>query len=196
MPTRWNGLLPSPPPEHTRSRQLPCVRTGIAAATDPRCPMQGRYGPRRIRGRFIGLRHGPIGRCRPGLCLGDQPTAAGLACPLLAVVGLPVMWGFLPFAVLAVWGCGAPSSAKLIAAPPTHETLLLTRSAFDPQRSGPRDRSGRPILLGAPFNRAPARSRIILVLTDGRREIELGAPVARGAHQPARRLDRRPAAAG
>lgn len=31
-------------------------------------------------------------------------TAATLAMPLIAVLGSPVLWGLLPFAVLALWG--------------------------------------------------------------------------------------------
>jgi len=31
-------------------------------------------------------------------------TASTLALPLLAVIGSPVLWGLLPFALLAIWG--------------------------------------------------------------------------------------------
>ncbi|WP_134678895.1 DUF2244 domain-containing protein [Paracoccus ravus] len=102
-------------------------------------------------------------------------AAAGLALPLLSILGTAALWGLLPFAVIAVWGLWAairrsyraPREVMRIA----RAELVLTRS--DPGRP---DRIWRtnPYWLRATL-RANGPVPDYLVLTDGRREIELGA---------------------
>lgn len=104
-------------------------------------------------------------------------TAAGLALPLLAVLGTTVLWGLLPFAVLAVWGLwhairrnyrdGAMREVLELAP----GRLRLVRS--DPGRPD-RIWQTNPYWVRASLRRTgPVED--YLVLTDGRREIELGA---------------------
>ncbi|SFX50146.1 Uncharacterized membrane protein [Paracoccus pantotrophus] len=102
-------------------------------------------------------------------------TAAGLALPLLAVVGSKVLWGLLPFAALAVWGLWQGIARSYGAA---HEVMLVGRDRLILTRSDP----GRPdrIWQTNPYwvrtalrQNGPVED--YLVLTDGQREVELGA---------------------
>ncbi|MFT4012795.1 MAG: DUF2244 domain-containing protein [Paracoccus sp. (in: a-proteobacteria)] len=102
-------------------------------------------------------------------------TAGFLALPLISVLGTAVLWGVLPFAALAVWGLWAAirrsyrhPSEEMWLAP---DRLELRRS--DPGRA---DRIWRtnPYWVRASLHRnGPAED--YLVLTDGRRKVELGA---------------------
>ena len=123
-----------------------------------------------------------------GLC------AAGLGLPLLAVVGSPVLWGLLPFVVLAIWGLWHAIQRSYRSAS-THETLLLTPESLILTRRDPgrQDRIWRTnpywVRVGLRGN-GPVED--YLVLTDGRREIELGAFLAPEERQALRgELDRR-----
>ena len=121
-------------------------------------------------------------------------TAGALALPLLAVVGSAVMWGLLPFAVLAVWGLwraiglsyrSAATREVLVLTP---QSLLLTRS--DPGRAD-RIWQTNPYWVRAGL-RATGPVEDYLVLTDGRREVELGAFLSPEERQSLRDdLDRR-----
>ncbi len=124
-------------------------------------------------------------------------TAGALALPLLAVVGSAVLWGLLPFAVLAVWGLwhaiqrsyrsGATREVLVL----TPESLILTRS--DPGRAD-RVWQTNPYWVRAGL-RGNGPVEDYLVLTDGRREIELGAFLSPEERQALRGdLDRRLAA--
>lgn len=104
-------------------------------------------------------------------------TAAGLALPLLTVLGSAVLWGLLPFALIAIWGLWAAISRSYRSGP-LSEVLELTRTALVLTRSD----SGRPdrVWRTNPYwVRASLRQtgpvEDYLVLTDGRREVELGA---------------------
>ena len=121
-------------------------------------------------------------------------TAGALALPLLAVVGSAVMWGLLPFAVLSVWGLwraiglsyrSAATREVLVLTP---QSLLLTRS--DPGRAD-RIWQTNPYWVRAGL-RATGPVEDYLVLTDGRREVELGAFLSPEERQSLRDdLDRR-----
>ena len=103
-------------------------------------------------------------------------TAVALSLPLLAVVGTVILWGLLPFAALAVGGVwyGMHHSYR---SGETHEILRLDAEALhltrrDPGRPDREWRSNpywvRPILRPGPVED-------YLTLTDGQREVELGA---------------------
>jgi len=104
-------------------------------------------------------------------------TAAGLALPLLALLGTPELWGLLPFAGLAVWGLWHAISRSYRDAG-MREVMLLDRGNLTLTRSDP----GRPdrVWQTNPYwvrvalrHNGPVED--YLVLTDGKREIELGA---------------------
>ncbi|RCW86660.1 DUF2244 domain-containing protein [Paracoccus lutimaris] len=108
-------------------------------------------------------------------------SAVGLGLPLLAVVGSPVLWGLLPFAALAVWGLWHAISHSNRHAASTHETLVLTPQGLTLTRRDP-GRADRIWQTNPYWVRAGLRANgpveDYLVLTDGRREIELGAFLA------------------
>lgn len=102
-------------------------------------------------------------------------TATGLALPLLAVVGTTVLWGLLPFAALAVWALWHAIRRSYGTA---HEVMLLDRDRLILTRSDPgrEDRIWRtnPYWVRASL-RPDGPVEDYLVLTDGKREVELGA---------------------
>lgn len=105
-------------------------------------------------------------------------TATGLVLPLLAVVGTAVLWGLLPFAVLAIGGLWL-AVRRSYRAP--REVMRLAPDRLELVRSDP----GRPdrIWHTNPYwlrvsLRANGPVEDYLVLTDGRREVELGAFLA------------------
>ncbi|KGJ06537.1 Uncharacterized membrane protein [Paracoccus halophilus] len=121
-------------------------------------------------------------------------TAAGLALPLLAVVGSSALWGLLPFAAAAVWALWH-AIARSYRSGTTHETLILTQQALTLTRSDP-GREDRVWQTSPYWVRASLHGRgpveEYLVLTDGRREVELGAFLSPGERQALRRdLDER-----
>ncbi|RQP06880.1 MAG: DUF2244 domain-containing protein [Paracoccus sp. BP8] len=102
-------------------------------------------------------------------------TATGLALPLLAVVGTTVLWGLLPFAALAVWALWHAIRRSYGTA---HEVMLLDRDRLILTRSDP-GREDRIWRTNPYWVRASLRPggpvEDYLVLTDGKREVELGA---------------------
>lgn len=107
-------------------------------------------------------------------------TAGALALPLLAVVGSVVLWGLLPFAALAVWGLWHAIQRSYHSGS-TREVLVLTPHSLELTRSDP-GREDRVWQTNPYWVRAGLRANgpveDYLVLTDGRREIELGAFLA------------------
>ncbi|WJS86121.1 DUF2244 domain-containing protein [Paracoccus sp. TOH] len=105
-------------------------------------------------------------------------TAGFLALPLIAVLGTAVLWGLLPFAALAVWGLWA-AIRRSYRVP--QEVMLLSRDRLELVRSDPgrADRIWRtnPYWVRAVL-RANGPVEDYLVLTDGKREVELGAFLA------------------
>lgn len=105
-------------------------------------------------------------------------TATGLALPLLALVGTSVLWGLLPFAGLAVWGLWRAIQRSYDT---PQEVMLLSRDRLELTRRDPRrpDRNWQtnPYWVRVSLRRdGPVED--YLVLTDGRREVELGAFLA------------------
>ncbi|MFH5775840.1 DUF2244 domain-containing protein [Paracoccus sp. NGMCC 1.201697] len=104
-------------------------------------------------------------------------TAAGLALPMLSVIGSAVLWGLLPFALIAIWALWHAIERSYHTGPRL-EVLELTRSTLVLTRSdhGKPDRVWRtnPYWVRAALRQGgPVED--YLVLTDGKREIELGA---------------------
>lgn len=105
-------------------------------------------------------------------------TAGFLTLPLLAVVGTDVLWGLLPFAVLAIWALWsgirrsyrAPSEEMRL----SRDALTLTRR--DPGRADRIWRTNPYWVRTSLRSSGPVES--YLVLTDGQREVELGAFLA------------------
>ncbi len=104
-------------------------------------------------------------------------TAGALALPMLAVLGTKILWGLLPFAILAVaalW-IGIRQSYK---SGDAHEHLVLTHDQLCVMRHDP----GKPNRF---WRTNPYWARVnlrhngpvedYLTMTDGKREIELGA---------------------
>ena len=102
-------------------------------------------------------------------------AAAGLALPLVALVGTAVLWGLLPFAGLAVWGLWA-AMRRSYRGP--REALELARDRLRLVRSDP-GRADRIWQTNPYWVRVALRTggpvEDYLTLTDGRREVELGA---------------------
>lgn len=123
-------------------------------------------------------------------------TTAGLALPLLAVVGSTALWGLLPFAALVVWALWHAIQRSYGTA---HEVMWLDQNRLTLIRSDP----GQPdrVWQTNPYwVRATLRQngpvKDYLVLTDGKREVELGAFLAPEERQALHDdLDRRLAAA-
>lgn len=105
-------------------------------------------------------------------------AALGLAMPLFALIGTGVLWGLLPFAVLAVWALWAAIRRSYGRA---SEVMLLSRDRLELRRSDPghpdRIWQTNPYWLRLSL-RADGPVEDYLVLTDGKREIELGAFLA------------------
>lgn len=104
-------------------------------------------------------------------------TAGALALPLLAMIGSAVLWGLLPFALLAVWGLWH-AIQRSYRSGTTREVLILTPDALTLTRRDP-GRTDRVWKTNPYWVRAGLRGNgpveDYLVLTDGRREVELGA---------------------
>ena len=103
-------------------------------------------------------------------------TAALLALPALAVVGTAVLWGLLPFILLTIWGLWAALQRSYRSGRVT-ERLELTREALSLERRDPgrRPRHWRTNPFWVRVMLRPGPVEDYLTLSDGRREIELGA---------------------
>lgn len=104
-------------------------------------------------------------------------TAAGLAIPMLALLGTAALWGMLPFAVIAVWALWVAIRRSYRGAA-TREVLELAPGQLTLTRSDP-GRADRVWQTNPYWVRAALRHggpvEDYLILTDGKREIELGA---------------------
>lgn len=103
-------------------------------------------------------------------------TAALSALPLLAVIGTAVLWGLLPFAALMVWGLWF-ALQRSYRSGESQEELSIDRQSLRLRRSDP-GRNDRCWQTNSYWVRANLRQGPVedyLTLTDGQREIELGA---------------------
>lgn len=103
-------------------------------------------------------------------------TACLLALPLMGVLGSNAMWGLLPFALLAIAGIWVALQFSYRSGQ-TREELILTRDRLmlirsDPNR-GQRRWETNPYWVRAALRSGPVED--YLTLTDGQREVELGA---------------------
>lgn len=104
--------------------------------------------------------------------------AVSLALPLIAVLGSPVLWGLLPFALAAIWGLWFGLSRNWRDRSIVEE-MDLSRSAVDLVRHDPggtvRDWHADPhwVTLRLIPRGGPVAN--YLTLTGGGREVELGA---------------------
>jgi uncharacterized membrane protein len=109
-------------------------------------------------------------------------TAGMLALPLLAVLGSPVLWGLLPFLMLALGGvwlgiARSNRDARLC------EVLRLgpaqiALARHDPGRAEPRCWQANPHWVRATLHHAGGPVPDYLTLSGGGREVELGAFLA------------------
>ncbi|WCR11731.1 DUF2244 domain-containing protein [Paracoccus stylophorae] len=103
-------------------------------------------------------------------------TAGLLALPLLAVLGTTILWGLLPFMALSVGGLWF-ALQRSYRSGRTHEHLIITRDrlALRRQDVGSPDRVWvtNPYWVRAALRDGPVEA--YLTLTDGQREVELGA---------------------
>lgn len=103
-------------------------------------------------------------------------TAAFMALPILAVLGTQVLWGLLPFVVVVVVGVWW-ALQHTYRSGQTREELLLDHDSLQVRRSDP-GRAPRHWQTNSYWVRACLRQGPVenyLTLTDGQREIELGA---------------------
>jgi len=103
-------------------------------------------------------------------------TAVLLALPVLAVLGTQVLWGLLPFMLLSVGGVWLAIQSSYRTGQ-TREELLMDRTRLQVRRNDP----GRPERIWQTnsywvrpgLRKGPVEA--YLTLTDGQREVELGA---------------------
>lgn len=103
-------------------------------------------------------------------------TAALLSLPILAVLGTQVLWGLLPFMALTVGGVWV-AIQRSYRSGQTHEELVLDGARLEVRRHDP-DRPERLWQTNSYWVRPSLREGPVeayLTLTDGQREIELGA---------------------
>lgn len=105
-------------------------------------------------------------------------TAALIALPLIAVLGTPVLWGLLPFLVLAVAGIWWALKRNLRDAALTEE-LTLWRDRIELVRREPggrlRDWTADPHWVRVELHEAGGPVENYLTLRGGGREVEIGA---------------------
>lgn len=103
-------------------------------------------------------------------------TAGLMALPLVAVLGSFVLWGLLPFILLVIWGVWAALQNSYRSGE-TWENLTLTRDQLRVRRHDPgrvdRDWQTNPYWVRVALRDGPVEE--YLTLTDGQRDIELGA---------------------
>lgn len=103
-------------------------------------------------------------------------TASLMALPLIALVGTSVLWGLLPFELLVMTGLWLAIQRSYAQGDLAEELVVDRRTAHVSRRDpGGRQRewTTNSYWLRASLRRGPVES--YLTLTDGRREIELGA---------------------
>ncbi|MDM7459192.1 MAG: DUF2244 domain-containing protein [Paracoccus sp. (in: a-proteobacteria)] len=103
-------------------------------------------------------------------------TVALVSLPLLAVLGTAVLWGLLPFMVLAVTGIWI-AIRQSYRSGQTHEVLEMDKRVLRVTRRDP-GKAAREWQTNSYWVRAGLRKGPVeayLTLTDGQREIELGA---------------------
>ncbi|RJK99471.1 DUF2244 domain-containing protein [Paracoccus siganidrum] len=103
-------------------------------------------------------------------------TAALLALPMLAALGSTALWGLLPFALLAVTGIWL-ALQRSYRSGQTREELHLSRRRLHLRRSDPGrpDREWETNSYWVRVNLRPGPVEDYLTLSDGQREVELGA---------------------
>ena len=105
-------------------------------------------------------------------------TAALLLLPLLAVLGSPVLWGVLPFLVLAVGGVWVALNHSYRTAE-VIEDLSLTDQEIALVRHGPRGArkswAANPYWVRVTLHKTGGPVPNYLTLTGGGREVEIGA---------------------
>lgn len=115
---------------------------------------------------------------RKGFVLVIGFAALMLLVPLLPVLGSPVLWGLLPFFVLAVWGLWAGLMRSYRDADLTEE-LRLTRDSMDLHRRTPRHPpqhwQANPYWVQVRLHATGGPVPDYLTLKGGDREVELGA---------------------
>lgn len=103
-------------------------------------------------------------------------TAGFMALPVVAMLGTSVLWGLLPFVLLVIGGIWF-AIQRSYARGDMAEELTLDRKAAHVSRRDPdgrlREWTTNSYWLRATLRRGPVES--YLTLTDGQREIELGA---------------------
>lgn len=117
--------------------------------------------------------HRPLGRSGFVWLIGA--TAAGLALPLIAVIGRAVLWGLLPFALATIAGLWLAVRHHDASGPREEVEITparLTIHRTDPGRAA-RDWQANPYWVRLSLRDGPVED--YLTLTDGGREVELGA---------------------
>lgn len=103
-------------------------------------------------------------------------TAGLMALPLTAVVGSSILWGILPFMLLAIWGVWTALQVSYRSGE-SWEQLTLTRDRLEVTRHDPgradRHWQANPYWVRVAMRDGPVED--YLILSDGRRDIELGA---------------------
>lgn len=115
---------------------------------------------------------------RRGFVLFIGATCALIAVPMLAVLGSPVLWGILPFFVVAVWGMWFALSRSYRDAEIV-EDLTLDRDSLALTRHGPRgarqDWQANPYWVTVHLHPTGGPVPNYLTLKGNGREVELGA---------------------
>lgn len=105
-------------------------------------------------------------------------TAATLAMPLIAVLGSPVLWGLLPFAVIALWGLWFALDRNYRDRQILEE-MEITRSGVTLNRFNPRGPvqtwRADPHWIAIKLTPKGGPVEHYLTLSGGGREVELGA---------------------
>lgn len=115
---------------------------------------------------------------RTGFVLFMAGTCLLILVPMLAVLGSPVLWGILPFFVLAVWGMWA-ALTRSYRDGEIVEDLSLTRERVTLVRHGPRGRrqdwEANPYWVTVRLHPTGGPVPNYLTLKGEGREVELGA---------------------
>ena len=103
-------------------------------------------------------------------------TAGMIALPLLAVIGTTALWGLLPFTMLAVGGMWY-ALQRTYRSGATYESLFFDRDRLHllrhDERQSDRKWETNPYWVRVSLRKGPVED--YLTLSDGKRELELGA---------------------